>query len=156
MNRAFQRFSFPDFNFSLTPPQFLLHHRPRLRCDQILERIGRIVAANALVVPSLWRENPSAPATNRFKSCNSKLLAPCVLSASHLVVRQHRLDGRGMPSWQPQPLPTRKDAKEEECRIRREPGAAVVAVNISNNGKAKTATFTCAYTLRESRTEVLF
>jgi hypothetical protein len=53
-------------------------------------------------------------------------------------------------------IPTREDAKEEAVRIKREFGAALVAVNISKNGKGPTATFTCAYTLSETKTEELF
>ena len=53
-------------------------------------------------------------------------------------------------------IPSRDDAKEEERRIRKEFGNAVVAVKISKNGKGPTATFTCAYTLRETKTEELF
>lgn len=53
-------------------------------------------------------------------------------------------------------IPTRDDAKEEAIRIKRQYGAALVAVKISMNGKGPTATFTCAYTLRETKTEELF
>ena len=53
-------------------------------------------------------------------------------------------------------IPTREDAKEEAVRIKRQYGAALVAVKISKNGKGPTATFTCAYTLRETKTEDLF
>jgi hypothetical protein len=53
-------------------------------------------------------------------------------------------------------IPGREDAKEEAVRIKRECGAALVAVKISKNGKGPTATFTCAYTLRETKTEELF
>ena len=53
-------------------------------------------------------------------------------------------------------IPTREDAKEEAVRIKRQYGAELVAVKISKNGKGPTATFTCAYTLRETKTEELF
>ena len=53
-------------------------------------------------------------------------------------------------------IPTREDAKEEAVRIRRQHGPALVAVKISKNGKGQDATYTCAYTLRETRTEELF
>ena len=53
-------------------------------------------------------------------------------------------------------IPSRDDAKEEERRIRKEFGSAVVAVKISKNGKGPTATYTCAYTLSETKTEELF
>jgi hypothetical protein len=53
-------------------------------------------------------------------------------------------------------IPTREDAKQEAARIRRLHGAAVVKVDISKNGKGPTATYTCAYTLRETKTEELF
>ena len=35
-------------------------------------------------------------------------------------------------------------------------GPTLVAVKITKNGKGKDATYTCAYTLRETRTEELF
>lgn len=47
----------------------------------------------AIVVPSLWRENTSAPVTNRFKSEISNRPSP-----------NHRLDCRRVPLRQPQPL----------------------------------------------------
>lgn len=53
-------------------------------------------------------------------------------------------------------IPTRDDAKEEERRIRKEYCPAIIGVKISKNGKAPTATYTCAYTLRETRTETLY
>jgi len=53
-------------------------------------------------------------------------------------------------------IPTREDAKEEGVRLRRQYGEALVAVKISKNGKGPTATYTCAYTLRETKTEELF
>ena len=53
-------------------------------------------------------------------------------------------------------IPTREDAKEEAVRIRRQHGPAVVAVKISKNGSGPKATYTCAYTLRETRVEELF
>ena len=53
-------------------------------------------------------------------------------------------------------IPSRDEAKEEAARLRRQYGNALVDVRISKNGKGPTATFTCAYTLRETRTEELF
>ncbi|MGC3956640.1 MAG: hypothetical protein QM813_01290 [Verrucomicrobiota bacterium] len=53
-------------------------------------------------------------------------------------------------------IPSRDEAKEEERRIRKEYGSTVAAVKISKNGKGPTATYTCAYTLRETKTEELF
>lgn len=53
-------------------------------------------------------------------------------------------------------IPSRDEAKEEERRIRKEFGAAVAAVKISKNGKGPDATYTCAYTLHETKTENLF
>ena len=53
-------------------------------------------------------------------------------------------------------IPSRDEAKEEERRIRKEFGSAVVAVKISKNGTGPTGTYTCAYTLSETRTEELF
>jgi hypothetical protein len=53
-------------------------------------------------------------------------------------------------------IPSRDEAKEEAARLRREHGPALVAAKISKNGKGAGATYTCAYTLRETRTEELF
>jgi len=53
-------------------------------------------------------------------------------------------------------IPNRDDAKEEAARIKREHGGAVTEIKISKNGKGATATYTCAYTLRETKTEELF
>lgn len=53
-------------------------------------------------------------------------------------------------------IPTREDAKEEAVRIRRQHGPAVVDVKITKNGSGPKATYTCAYTLRETRVEELF
>jgi hypothetical protein len=53
-------------------------------------------------------------------------------------------------------IPTREDAKEESARIQREYRDVVTDIKISKNGKGPNATYTCAYTLRESKTEELF
>jgi hypothetical protein len=53
-------------------------------------------------------------------------------------------------------IPDRMSAENERDKLRREHGAAMIAANISKNGKGKTGTYTVAYTLRESRTEELF
>jgi hypothetical protein len=53
-------------------------------------------------------------------------------------------------------IPHRQDAKEEANNLRRQYGDALTDVRISKNGKGPTATFTCSYTLRETRTEELF
>jgi len=53
-------------------------------------------------------------------------------------------------------IPNRDEAKEEAARLRRQHGSSLVDVKISKNGKGSSATFTCAYTLRESKTEELF
>ena len=53
-------------------------------------------------------------------------------------------------------IPTRDDAKEEAARLQRQHGSALVAVKITKNGTGPTGTYTCAYTLRETRTEDLF
>jgi hypothetical protein len=53
-------------------------------------------------------------------------------------------------------IPDRMSAENERDKLRREHGAAMIAANISKNGKGKTGTYTLAYTLRESRTEELF
>jgi hypothetical protein len=53
-------------------------------------------------------------------------------------------------------IPTREDAKEEAARLKRQHGPTLVAVKITKNGTGPTGTYTCAYTLRETRTEELF
>lgn len=53
-------------------------------------------------------------------------------------------------------IPSRDEAKDEADRLRRQHRDALVAVKISKNGKGPTATYTCSYTLRETRTEELF
>ena len=53
-------------------------------------------------------------------------------------------------------IPSREDAKAEAARIKREYRDTVTEVKISKNGKGSTATYTCAYTLRETKTEELF
>ena len=53
-------------------------------------------------------------------------------------------------------IPTREDAKEEVARIQRQYRETVADIKISKNGKGPTATYTCAYTLRETKTEELF
>lgn len=53
-------------------------------------------------------------------------------------------------------IPSREDAKQESARIKRQHGDAVTDIKISKNGKGSTATYTCAYTLREAKTDELF
>jgi hypothetical protein len=53
-------------------------------------------------------------------------------------------------------IPTREDAKEEAAKIRRQYGDTVSNIAVSKNGKGPTATYTCAYTLSETKTEELF
>jgi len=53
-------------------------------------------------------------------------------------------------------IPHRQDAKEEANNLRRQYGEALTDIRISKNGKGPTATYTCSYTLRETRTEELF
>jgi len=53
-------------------------------------------------------------------------------------------------------IPDRMSAENERDKLKRAHGAAMIAANISKNGKGKTGTYTLAYTLRESRTEELF
>jgi hypothetical protein len=53
-------------------------------------------------------------------------------------------------------IPTRDDAKEEAARIQRQYRDAVADIKVTKNGKGPTATYTCAYTLRETKTEELF
>ena len=53
-------------------------------------------------------------------------------------------------------IPTRDDAKEEAAKLKRQYGPALVAVKITKNGAGPTGTYTCAYTLRETKTEELF
>lgn len=52
-------------------------------------------------------------------------------------------------------IPSREDAKEEATRIKRQHGDAVVDVKVTKIGKGSAATYTCAYTLRETKTEEL-
>ena len=53
-------------------------------------------------------------------------------------------------------IPDRTSAEYECDKLKREHGTAMIAANISKNGKGKSGTYTVAYTLRESRTEELF
>jgi hypothetical protein len=53
-------------------------------------------------------------------------------------------------------IPSREEAKEEAARIKQQHGDAVTDIKISKNGKGSTSTYTCAYTLREAKTEELF
>lgn len=53
-------------------------------------------------------------------------------------------------------IPTREDAKEEAAKLKRQYRDALVAVKITKNGTGPTGTYTCAYTLRETKTEDLF
>ncbi len=53
-------------------------------------------------------------------------------------------------------IPDRMSAENEQFKLQRQHGAAMIAAKISKNGKGKTGTYTLAYTLRESRTEELF
>lgn len=53
-------------------------------------------------------------------------------------------------------IPSRDDAKEEAARIRREYRDTVSDIKITKNGKGPKGTYTCAYTLRESKVEELF
>jgi hypothetical protein len=53
-------------------------------------------------------------------------------------------------------IPDRMSAENERDKLTRTHGAAMIAANISKNGKGKTGTYTLAYTLRELRTENLF
>jgi hypothetical protein len=53
-------------------------------------------------------------------------------------------------------IPDRIDAENEQAKLKREHGAAMIAANIRKHGKGKSGTYTLAYTLRESRIELLF
>ena len=53
-------------------------------------------------------------------------------------------------------IPTREDAKEEAAKIQRQYRDTVTDIKVTKNGKGPTATYTCAYTLRETKTEELF
>ena len=53
-------------------------------------------------------------------------------------------------------IPDRMTAENERDKLRREHGAAMTDARISKNGKGKDATWTVAYTLRETRIENLF
>ena len=53
-------------------------------------------------------------------------------------------------------IPTREDAKHEATKIKRQYGDTVFDIKVTKNGKGPGATYTCGYTLRETRTEELF
>ena len=53
-------------------------------------------------------------------------------------------------------IPDRMSAENERDKLQRQQGAAMTDAKISKNGKGKDATWTVAYTLRETRTEDLF
>lgn len=53
-------------------------------------------------------------------------------------------------------IPDRMTAENEQFKLQRQHGAAMIAAKISKHGKGPTGTYTLAYTLRESRTEELF
>jgi hypothetical protein len=49
-----------------------------------------------------------------------------------------------------------KPQRTEAARLKRQHGPALVAVKITKNGTGPTGTYTCAYTLRETKSEELF
>ena len=53
-------------------------------------------------------------------------------------------------------IPDRMSAENERDKLKRQHGPAMFDLKISKNGKGKDATWTVAYTLRETRTENLF
>ena len=53
-------------------------------------------------------------------------------------------------------IPDRMSAENERDKLQRQHGAALSDARISKTGKGRDATYTVAYTLRESRTEDLF
>ncbi|MFO1488686.1 MAG: hypothetical protein U1F83_10320 [Verrucomicrobiota bacterium] len=53
-------------------------------------------------------------------------------------------------------IPDRMSAENERDKLKRQHGAAMIAADIRKQGKGKSGTYTLAYTLRESREEVLF
>jgi len=53
-------------------------------------------------------------------------------------------------------FPSRGDAKEQASRVKRQYGDTATDIKVTKNGKGTTATFTCAYTLHETKTEELF
>ena len=53
-------------------------------------------------------------------------------------------------------IPDRMSAENERAKLKRQHRPAMIAANISKNGKGKTGTYTLAYTLRETKTEELF
>jgi hypothetical protein len=75
-------------------------------------------------------------------------LRQTLLKLSHVVVYENR---RRLVL-----IPDRMSAENEQFKLQRQHGAAMIAANISKNGKGPTGTYTLAYTLRESRTEELF
>jgi hypothetical protein len=53
-------------------------------------------------------------------------------------------------------IPDRMSAENEPDKLAREHGPAMISAKISKTGKGKDATWTVAYTLRQSRVEELF
>lgn len=53
-------------------------------------------------------------------------------------------------------IPDRITTEDERGKLKRQYGASLIAAKITKQGIGKTGTYTLAYTLRESRTEVLF
>jgi len=53
-------------------------------------------------------------------------------------------------------IPDLMTTQNERSKLQREHGPALTDARISKNGKGKDATWTVAYTLRQSRTEDLF
>lgn len=53
-------------------------------------------------------------------------------------------------------IPDRTSAEYERAKLQREYGPALIAVKITKNGAGPNGTYTCAYTLRETKTEELF
>jgi hypothetical protein len=71
-----------------------------------------------------------------------------VLKLTHVVVHDER---RRLVC-----IPDRLTAEDERSKLKREYGAALIATNITKNGKGKSGTYTVAYTLRHTRIEELF
>jgi hypothetical protein len=75
-------------------------------------------------------------------------LRQALLKLSHVVVYENR---RRLVL-----IPDRMSAENEQFKLQRQHGAAMITANIRKVGTGKTGTYTLAYVVRESRTEELF
>ena len=84
--------------------------------------------------------NPITDTTPRWRQCFLKLTRTVVFDDHRRLVC----------------IPDRMSAANERDKLKRQYGSAMIAANISKNGKGKTGTYTLSYTLRELRTENVF